>query len=94
VVTTVAEAYLSVLKDRGVSRLFVNAGTDFAPFVEAYARQKQSGLDFPELVVCAHENLAISMFRSFGCGVRAAAVGLFHDPVLFTVLFAVHNPGS
>jgi acetolactate synthase I/II/III large subunit len=60
-VTTVAEAYLSVLKDRGVSRLFVNAGTDFAPFVEAYARQKQSGLDFPELVVCAHENLAVSM---------------------------------
>jgi acetolactate synthase I/II/III large subunit len=60
-VTTVAEAYLSVLKDRGVSRLFVNAGTDFAPIVEAYARQKQSGLDFPELVVCAHENLAMSM---------------------------------
>ena len=60
-VTTVAEAYLSVLSDRGVSRLFVNAGTDFAPFVEAYARQKQSGLDLPELVVCAHENLAISM---------------------------------
>jgi acetolactate synthase I/II/III large subunit len=60
-VATVAEAYLSVLKDRGVSRLFVNAGTDFAPIVEAYARQKQSGLDFPELVVCAHENLAISM---------------------------------
>jgi acetolactate synthase-1/2/3 large subunit len=60
-VATVAEAYLSVLRDRGVSRLFVNAGTDFAPFVEAYARQKQSGLDFPELVVCTHENLAISM---------------------------------
>jgi acetolactate synthase I/II/III large subunit len=60
-VTTVAEAYLSVLSDRGVSRLFVNAGTDFAPFVEAYARQKQSGLDFPELVIAAHENLAISM---------------------------------
>jgi len=59
--TTVAEAYLSVLTDRGVSRLFVNAGTDFAPFVEAYARRKQSGLDFPELVVCAHENLAIAM---------------------------------
>jgi acetolactate synthase-1/2/3 large subunit len=60
-VATVAEAYLSLLRDRGVSRLFVNAGTDFAPFVEAYARQKQSGLDLPELVICAHENLAISM---------------------------------
>ena len=46
-VTTVAEAYLSLLTDRGVSRLFVNAGTDFAPFVESYARQKQSGLDLP-----------------------------------------------
>ena len=57
--TTVAEAYLSLLKDRGVSRMFVNAGTDFAPIVEAYARRKQSGLDFPDLVVCAHENLAI-----------------------------------
>jgi acetolactate synthase-1/2/3 large subunit len=58
---TVAETYLSTLKDRGISRLFVNAGTDFAPFVEAYARQKGSGLDFPELVICTHENLAISM---------------------------------
>ena len=58
---TVAEAYLSLLRDRGVGRLFVNAGTDFAPFVEAYARQKESGLDFPELVICAHENLAVSM---------------------------------
>jgi acetolactate synthase-1/2/3 large subunit len=58
---TVAEAYLSVLWDRGVSRLFVNAGTDYAPFVEAYAHQKDTGLDFPEVVVCAHENLAVSM---------------------------------
>ncbi len=58
---TVAEAYLSVLRDRGVSRLFVNAGTDYAPFVEAYAHQKETGLDLPEVVICAHENLAVSM---------------------------------
>lgn len=58
---TVAEAYLALLKDRGVDRLFVNAGTDFASIVEAYAHAKESGLEFPEPIVCAHENLAVSM---------------------------------
>ncbi|MGH3243872.1 MAG: thiamine pyrophosphate-requiring protein [Spirillospora sp.] len=58
---TVAEAYLALLKNRGIDRLFVNAGTDFAPIVEAYGRVPESGLDLPEVVVCAHENLAVSM---------------------------------
>ena len=81
VVTTVAEAYLSVLKDRGVSRLFVNAGTDFAPLVEAYARRKQSGLDFPELVVCAHENLAISMAHGAYLGDGRVQAVMLHTSV-------------
>ncbi len=80
-VTTVAEAYLSLLRDRGVSRLFVNAGTDFAPFVEAYARQKQSGLDFPELVICAHENLAISMAHGAYLGDGRVQAVMVHTSV-------------
>jgi acetolactate synthase-1/2/3 large subunit len=80
-VTTVAEAYLSVLSDRGVGRLFVNAGTDFAPFVEAYARQKQSGLDLPELVVCAHENLAISMAHGAYLGDGRVQAVMVHTSV-------------
>ena len=80
-VTTVAEAYLSVLRDRGVRRLFVNAGTDFAPFVEAYARQKQSGLDLPELVVCAHENLAISMAHGAYLGDGRVQAVMVHTSV-------------
>ena len=79
--STVAEAYLSVLKDRGVRRLFVNAGTDFAPFVEAYARQKQSGLDFPELVVAAHENLAISMAHGAYLGDGRVQAVMVHTSV-------------
>jgi acetolactate synthase-1/2/3 large subunit len=31
----VAEAYLALLADRGVDYLFGNAGTDFAPIIEA-----------------------------------------------------------
>jgi len=80
-VATVAETYLSVLKDRGISRLFVNAGTDFAPIVEAYARQKQSGRDFPELVVCAHENLAISMAHGAYLGDGRVQAVMVHTSV-------------
>jgi acetolactate synthase-1/2/3 large subunit len=80
-VATVAEAYLSLLKDHGVGRLFVNAGTDFAPFVEAYARRKQSGLDFPELVVCAHENLAISMAHGAYLGDGRVQAVMVHTSV-------------
>lgn len=32
---SVAEAYLTLLADRGIEYLFANAGTDFAPIVEA-----------------------------------------------------------
>ena len=41
---SVAEAYLALLADRGVEYLFANAGTDFAPIVEAYAKAAHSGL--------------------------------------------------
>lgn len=58
---TVAEAYLAILKDRGVDILYVGAGTDTAPIVEAYARAPASGLNFPVAVVAVHENLAVGM---------------------------------
>ena len=34
---TVASAYLRALKDNGVDWIFGNAGTDFAPLIEALA---------------------------------------------------------
>ena len=37
--TTAAEAYLTLMADRGVDYLFANAGTDFAPLIEAMNRQ-------------------------------------------------------
>ena len=38
----VAEAYLALLADRGVDYLFANAGTDFAPIIEALAEQRRA----------------------------------------------------
>ncbi len=60
-VKTVAEAYLALLKARGVDRLYVNAGTDTPPIIEAYARSAESGLQLPQPVICPHENLAVGM---------------------------------
>jgi acetolactate synthase I/II/III large subunit len=78
---TVAEAYLALLKDRGVDRLFVNAGTDFASIVEAYGRLKQSGLDLPEVVVCSHENMAVSMAHGTYLGDRSVSAVMLHTSV-------------
>ena len=59
---TVAEHYLAALRSRGIERLFFNAGTDFAPLVEAYARGAESNAPpFPEPILATHENLAIGM---------------------------------
>ena len=40
---SVAEAYLALLAERGIDYLFANAGTDFAPIVEAYAKAAHTG---------------------------------------------------
>ncbi len=59
---TVAEHYLAALRAHGIERLFINAGTDFAPLVEAYARCNDTNTPpFPEPVIATHENLGIGM---------------------------------
>jgi acetolactate synthase-1/2/3 large subunit len=78
---TAAEAFLVALRRRGVDRLFVNAGTDFAPLVEAYATQKHSGLEMPEILVCAHENLAISMAHGAHLGDGRTPAVMLHTSV-------------
>jgi acetolactate synthase-1/2/3 large subunit len=61
----VAEAYLALLAERGVEYLFANAGTDFAPIVEAYAKAAHTGLPAPKPLIATHENLAFSMAHGY-----------------------------
>ena len=59
---TAATRYLAALADHGIDAFFVNAGTDFAPIVEAYAHNKEAGGPrLPTPVICAHENLGGGM---------------------------------
>ncbi len=60
-VDSVAEAYLTLLAERGVEYLFANAGTDFAPLVEAFAKAARTGTPVPRPILATHENLALSM---------------------------------
>src|SRR3954454_5485572 len=69
-VESVAEAYLALLADRGVEYLFANAGTDFAPIVESYAKAAHTGpmdtgMPVPKPLIATHENLAMSMAHGY-----------------------------
>jgi acetolactate synthase-1/2/3 large subunit len=62
---SVAEAYLALLKSRGIDWLFANAGTDFAPIIEALVRGRKAGIPMPEAVPIAHETTAVAMAHGF-----------------------------
>lgn len=58
---TVADAYLAIMADRGVEYLFANAGTDFAPLIEALSKAQALGTPHPKPITCPHENTAQHM---------------------------------
>lgn len=62
---TVAEAYLSALKDHGVNYVFANAGTDFAPIIEGLLRANDTGRNIPHFVTVPHENVAMGMAQGY-----------------------------
>ena len=62
---TVADAYLALLADRGIEYLFGNAGTDFAPIIEAFSKARANGVKVPEPITCPHENVAMGMAQGY-----------------------------
>jgi len=77
----VAGAYLALLADRGVDYLFGNAGTDFAPLVEAYARAAQTNIPVPRPILAAHENLAVAMAHGYAMLSRRIPAVMVHVSV-------------
>ncbi len=77
----VAAAYLRLLAERGVEFLFGNAGTDFAPIVEAYVEAARSGTPVPRPILAAHENLAVSMAHGYAMLSRRIPAVMAHVSV-------------
>jgi acetolactate synthase-1/2/3 large subunit len=80
-VGNVAGAYLALLADRGVDYLFGNAGTDFAPLIEAYSQATQTGVAVPRPILATHENLAVTMAHGYGMVSRRIPAVMVHVSV-------------
>src|SRR3954465_8716531 len=85
-VESVAEAYLALLADRGVEYLFANAGTDFAPIVEAYAKAANkgaahTGMPVPKPLIATHEHLAMSMAHGYAAASGRVPAVMVHVSV-------------
>src|SRR6266568_1645126 len=78
---SVAAAYLALLADRGVEYLVGNAGTDFAPLIEAYAEAAQTGVAVPRPMLATHENLAVSMAHGYAMVSRRIPAVMVHVSV-------------
>lgn len=78
-VETVAEAYLSLLAERGIDWLFANGGTDFAPMVEGLAGiEAKSRRPALNVVSAGHENVAASMAHGYYLMTGRPQAVMFH----------------
>jgi acetolactate synthase-1/2/3 large subunit len=64
-VDSVAEAYLELLAARGIEYFFGNAGTDFAPILEAYAARFSQEQRLPKPISVPHEVTAVAMAHGY-----------------------------
>src|SRR2546428_6583957 len=78
---TTAEAYLELLKDRGIDVFLGNAGTDFASLVEAFARFEAEGSRAPRPLVVPHEFVAVSMAHGYYAAGGRPAAAMVHGQV-------------
>ena len=64
---TTSTALLEALAEAGVRYIFANLGSDHPGLIEAFARARAEGReeDFPRLVVCPHETVALSAAHAY-----------------------------
>src|SRR5688500_20119530 len=77
-VETTAEAYLELPAARGVEYFFGNAGTDFAPLIEAYARRFAHGQTLPRPLTIPHQTVAVAMAHGYATITRRAQDATLH----------------
>src|SRR2546428_11989594 len=59
-VETVAQAYLELLRERGIDYFFGNAGTDFASIIDGFAKFQAEARTTPKPLLVPHEYVAAS----------------------------------
>jgi acetolactate synthase-1/2/3 large subunit len=64
-VETVGQAYLEVLRARGIKYFFGNSGTDFGPIIDGLAKLAADKKEFPMPITVGHEFVAVSMAQGY-----------------------------
>jgi len=77
-VESTAEAYVELLAARGVDYFFGNAGTDFGPIVDVYAKRLAMELPLPKPVTVPHEITAMAMAAGYAMVTRKPQVVMVH----------------
>jgi acetolactate synthase-1/2/3 large subunit len=78
---SVAEAFLRSLRKHGIDTVFANAGTDFAPIIEALVQIGDADQAIPEIVTVPHENLAVAMAHGHFLATGKPAAVMVHVTV-------------
>jgi len=66
-VSTTSTAFLEALREAGIRYAFANLGSDHTGIIEAYSQAARLGRldDYPELVTCPHESVALSAAHGY-----------------------------
>lgn len=92
---TAAEAILVRLKQHDIDYLFANAGTDFAPVIEIYSKNQQTGLPIPTPVIAPHESAAVAMAHGYYLATGKPQAVMVHVNVgLANALMGIINAAS
>jgi acetolactate synthase-1/2/3 large subunit len=77
-VENAAQAYLELLRAKGVRYFFVNPGTDSAPINDAFSRFVAEGKDSPRLILVPHETPATAMAYGYAMVTGEPQVVMVH----------------
>ena len=80
-VASVAETFLRSLKQHGIEYVFANAGTDFAPIIEAMVKLGGEPGSMPTFLTVPHENLAVAMAHGYYLASGKPAAVMVHVTV-------------
>jgi len=77
---TTSTAFLEALAEAGVSYIFANLGSDHPALIEALAQVKAQGREdeFPRLIVCPHETVALSAAHAYATVTRRPQAVFVH----------------
>jgi acetolactate synthase I/II/III large subunit len=80
---TTSTAFLEALAEAGVSYIFANLGSDHPGLIEAFAQARAQGRedDFPRLIICPHEMVALSAAHAYASVTRQPQAVLVHVDV-------------